>query len=70
MTFETICWTMVVIMAACAVGVACLIFWVTRSPIMELHCPKCGVVYGHDDNGNCLTCGLPVELWDKKGGEG
>ena len=70
MTAETICWTVFGIMAGCAVGVVALIFWVTRAPVMELRCPKCGVVHSYDDNGNCLKCGLAVELWDKKGGAG
>ena len=68
MTFEAMCWIGLAIMAGCALGMGWLIFYVTRAPIMELHCPKCGVVYGHDEHGNCLTCGLGVELHDKKKG--
>ena len=69
MTFETICWAAAALMAGCAVGMVWLVFWVTRAPIMELFCPKCGVVHGHDD-GQCLRCGLGVQLWNKKGGAG
>jgi hypothetical protein len=70
MTFEAICWIGLAIMAGCAVFMVWLVFYVTRAPVMELHCPRCGVVHGYDydDNGNCLTCGLPVELCNKKGG--
>jgi hypothetical protein len=68
MTAETLCWVAVGVMAGCAVGVVALIFWETRSPAMELRCPKCGVVHSYDDNGNCHFCGVPVELWEKKGG--
>jgi hypothetical protein len=67
MTFEAICWAAAAIMAGCAVGMVWLVFYVTRAPIMEPFCPKCGVVHGHDD-GKCWTCGLGVELWGKKGG--
>jgi hypothetical protein len=48
------------------VFVVWLVFYVTRAPVMELFCPKCGVVHGHD-NGKCLKCGMAVQLWDKKG---
>jgi len=68
MTFETICWIGLAIMAVCAVGMVWLIFWVTRAPVMEAHCPSCGVVHDYDDKGNCMTCGLGVELWNRKGG--
>jgi hypothetical protein len=68
MTAESICWLALAIMAGCAVFVLWLVFYVTRAPIMELHCPKCGVVYGHDKHGNCIACGLGVQLWDRKGG--
>jgi hypothetical protein len=68
MTFETICWIGLAIMAGCSAFMVWLVFWVTRAPAMEAHCPACGEVYDYDDNGNCLTCGLAVELWDKKGG--
>jgi len=67
MTVETIFWTVVAIVAACSVGAVWLVFWVTQAPIMELHCQKCGVVDGCDDNGNCLKCGLGVELRDRGG---
>jgi len=66
MTFEAMCWIGLAIMAGCAVGVVWLVFWVTRAPVMELHCPKCGVVHDYDDNGNCMTCGLGVELWNMR----
>ena len=67
MTLEAICWTIVVVMAALAVFMVWLVFHVTRAPIMELFCPKCGVVHGHDD-GKCLKCGMAVQLWKQKGG--
>ena len=67
MTTETLCWVAVGVMAACAVFMVWLVFYVTRAPVMELFCPKCGVVHGHDD-GQCLRCGMGVQLCNKKGG--
>ena len=67
MTFEAMCWIGLAIMAVCAVGVVWLISCITRAPVMELHCPLCGVVHGHDEHGNCVNCGLGVELHDGGG---
>jgi hypothetical protein len=69
MTFEAMCWIGLAIMAGCAVFMAWLVFYVTRAPIMDLFCPKCGVVHGHDD-GKCLRCGMGVQLQNRKGGGG
>ena len=67
MTFESMCWIGLAIMAGIAVFMVWLVFWVTQAPIMELFCPKCGTVHGHDE-GRCLKCGMAVQLWKQKGG--
>jgi hypothetical protein len=67
MTAETaICLTFMVF-AASLVALVWIVLDITRAPIMELHCPRCGVVHGCDD-GKCLRCGMGVQLWDRKGG--
>lgn len=61
----TIGWIVCGILAACVASLIWIVFYVTRAPIMELHCPKCGIVDRHDKDGNCERCGLPVELFDR-----
>jgi uncharacterized paraquat-inducible protein A len=53
------------IMALSIIGLFWLVLWVTKAPIMEYHCPHCGIVDRHDKDGNCERCGLPVELYDR-----
>jgi hypothetical protein len=67
MTAETMCWLALAIMAGFVVFMVLLVFWVTQAPIMDLFCPKCGTVHGHND-GKCLKCGMGVQLWNRKGG--
>lgn len=55
------------VMALLIIGLFWLIMWVTKAPIMELHCPRCGIVDRHDNRGNCEKCGLPVELFGRGG---
>ncbi len=67
MSFEEMCWIGLAIMAGIVAFMVWLVFWVTQAPIMDLFCPHCGVVHGHD-NGKCLKCGMAVQLWNRKGG--
>ena len=64
----TIGWIICGIFAVCAVSLIWIVFYVTRAPTMIYYCPKCGEIDDHDEHGNCMTCGLGVELWNRKGG--
>ena len=63
----TIGWIIFGILAVCAVSLIWIVFYVTRAPTMIYYCPKCGEVDDHDEHGNCVNCGLGVELHDGGG---